>query len=80
MVMGVSALMALMAVCLRFDGSCSPHHRRVAKMVYSSSLMEASFFTIAQRSDIDRAVEAKKRIQEISDLNQVWESVMFPKE
>ena len=40
-------------------------------MVYSSSLMEASFFTIAQRSDIDRAVEAKMRIQEISDLNQV---------
>ena len=71
MVMGVSALMALMAGCLRSDDSCSPHRHRVAKMVYSSSLMEASFFTIAQRSDIDRAVEAKMRIQEISDLNQV---------
>lgn len=44
---------------------------RVAKMVYSSSLMEANFFTIAQRKDFAKAAEAAKRIQEIEQLNLV---------
>jgi len=48
-----------------------PHPNRVAKMVYSSSLMEANFFTIAQKKDIAKAAEAAKRIEEIDQLNQV---------
>ena len=40
-------------------------------MVFSSSLMEANFFTIAQRREAEKEMEAEKRLQEIEQLNQV---------
>ena len=40
-------------------------------MVYSSSLMEANFFTIAQRREVDKEIEAENRRKEIEQLNMV---------
>ena len=50
---------------------------RVAKMVFSSSLMEANFFTIAQRRELDKEAESERKKLEIEQLNLVgsfvWE-------
>ena len=45
---------------------------RLTKMVYSSSLMEANFFTIAQRREyMLKAVEEANRLQTIQQLSNV---------
>ena len=46
-------------------------HSRVTKMVFSSSLMEASFFTIAQRKELFKVVEEEERLTQIEELNKV---------
>ena len=44
---------------------------RVTKMVYSSSLMETNFFTMAQTQARFKAAEEAKRLQTIQQLNKV---------
>ncbi len=58
-------------------GSLSTSHNalnrenRLTKMVYSSSLMEANFFTAAQRRELAKAAEEKRKIEMIEQLNKV---------
>jgi hypothetical protein len=40
-------------------------------MVYSSSLLEANFFTVAQRQEQIKMAEEAKRLLTIQQLNQV---------
>ena len=44
---------------------------RVTKMVFSSSLMEASFFTIAQRQALIKARLEQEKREQIDSLNKV---------
>lgn len=46
-------------------------------MVYSSSLLEANFFTVAQRQEQIKMAEEAKRLLTIQQLNQVGIRLWF---